>query len=230
MQMLSNNASTVMRRIARTFDDTVTEPHIHRYYEWLLLYGEDEAEKGDYKIIARGSSALVERDIQNQTIAQMGAMVLNPTFGIDPKRWVGEYFKSQRLDPRNFQYTEEEMDQMAEAAAQAPQQDPNQVRAEAMIQTATIRAKAEMDKAALVQNSDVQELNLRAQEAAIDRQHERELAQMSYQMKLMEYAEKRNLSLEQLKAQLAEVAMKEKNKREIYQDEANLRRQTGQGI
>ena len=230
MQMLNNNASTVMRRIARTFDDMVTEPHIRRYYEWLLLYGEDEAEKGDYKIIARGSSALVERDIQNQTIAQMGAMVVNPAFGIDPKRWVAEYFKSQRLDPRNFQYTEEEMQQMAEAAAQAPQQDPNQVRAEAMIQTANIRANAELQKATLVQNSDVQELNLKAQEANLERQHQRELAQMSYQMKLMEFAEKRNLSLEQLKAQLAEVAMKEKNKREIYQDEANLRRQTGQGI
>jgi hypothetical protein len=32
-----------------------------------------EDEKGDYNIDARGSSALVERDLQNQAIAQMGS-------------------------------------------------------------------------------------------------------------------------------------------------------------
>ena len=43
MVMLQNNAGTVLRRIARLFDDRVTEPHIRRYYEWLMLFGEDHA-------------------------------------------------------------------------------------------------------------------------------------------------------------------------------------------
>jgi hypothetical protein len=47
MTMLNNNASAVLRRLARTFDDCVTEPHIRRYYAWLLQYGEDD-EKGDF--------------------------------------------------------------------------------------------------------------------------------------------------------------------------------------
>ena len=57
MQILNNNGTTVLRRIARNFDDRVTEPHIGRYYEYLLLHGPDDC-KGDFTIDARGSSAL----------------------------------------------------------------------------------------------------------------------------------------------------------------------------
>jgi hypothetical protein len=54
MQILQNNAGTVLRRIAKTYDDRITEPHVRRYYEWLMTYG-DDAEKGDFQIDARGS-------------------------------------------------------------------------------------------------------------------------------------------------------------------------------
>ena len=47
----------------------------------------NEAEKGEYQIDAHGSAALVERAIQDQSIAQMAAMALNPAYGIDPKKW-----------------------------------------------------------------------------------------------------------------------------------------------
>lgn len=231
MQMLNNNASTVMRRIARTFDDNITEPHIRRYYQWLLDDPDvPEEEKGDYKIIARGSSALVERDIQNQTIAQMGAMVLNPAFGINPKLWIAEYFKSQRLDPNAFMFTEEELQQMQEAAAQNPPQDPATIRAQTQLQIAQVRREGEMQKVQVNQQSDMQELQFKAQEAERDRQHERDMRNMEYQMKMMEFAEKRNITLEQLKTQLADTALKERNRRDMFVAEKNLALQTGSGI
>ncbi|MFN3377475.1 MAG: hypothetical protein ACK40S_13120, partial [Burkholderiaceae bacterium] len=121
MQMLQNNAGTALRRIARLFDDRVTEPHIRRYYEWLMLHGEDEEAKGDFVIDARGSTALVERDLQNQSIAQMGGLVGNPAFGIDPKKWFAELLKSQRLSPERFQMDER---QAAAMATQPPPEAP----------------------------------------------------------------------------------------------------------
>lgn len=232
MQMLNNNASTVMRRIARTYDDKVTEPHIRRYYEWLLLDQDvPDEEKGDYQIVARGSSALVERDIQNQSIAAMGAMVANPAFGIDPKKWFAEYSKSQRLDPRTFQYTEDELKAMQEQMASQPQpQDPNQIRAEASMQVAQIRSSADLQKAQLNQQSDMSELQFKAQEAERERQHDREMKQLDYQMKMMEFAEKRNISLEQLKGDLAKTAMTEKNKRELQGAEIAVKQNMGTGL
>ena len=120
MQILNNNASTVLRRIARLFDDLITEPHVRRYYNYLLQYGEDE-EKGDFMVDARGSSALVERDIQNQQILQMSAIVANPIFGLDPKKWASEFLKSQRLDPKRFEYDDEKWRQLVEQLSQRPQ-------------------------------------------------------------------------------------------------------------
>jgi hypothetical protein len=232
MQMLNNNASTVMRRIARTYDDKITEPHIRRYYEWLILDPDTpEEEKGDYKIVARGSSALVERDIQNQAIAQMVPMVLNPAFGINPKKWIAEYYRSQRLDPNLFLYSEEELLQMQEAAAQQPPvQDPNTIRAQATIESTKIRSQTDLQKATLVQNSDMEELRFKAEEAQREREHDFAMMQMQREMKIMEFAQQNQLSLEQVKAKLADTAMKEKNKRELYNAEQELKIREGSGI
>ena len=120
MQMLNNNATAVLRRIARFFDDLITEPHVRRYYTFLLQYGED-SEKGDFHIDARGSSALVQRDLENQAIGEMANIVLNPAFGKDPKKWINEYLRSRHLDPKRFDYDDEQWQQIVENMAKGPQ-------------------------------------------------------------------------------------------------------------
>ncbi len=55
MEMLQNNASSVMRRTARIFDDKITEPHINRYYRYYLQFGEDDRGKGEFVVDAEGS-------------------------------------------------------------------------------------------------------------------------------------------------------------------------------
>ena len=107
MKILNENAHTVLRRLSRNIDNMVTEPHIRRYYEWILLYGPEEAQ-GDFIIDAEGSSALVERNIQNEAIMQLGEFAMNPVFGVDPKKWFMEMLKAQRLDPHRFMYAEGE--------------------------------------------------------------------------------------------------------------------------
>lgn len=155
MQMMQNNAGTVLRRIARLFDDRVTEPHIRRYYEWLMLYGEDDACKGDFQIDARGSTALVERDMQSQAIMQMGALATNPAFGIDPEKWFGETLKAQRLDPVRFLMDEEKK---AQAAQQPPPEPPQ-------IAVAKIRAESEQQLVQMQQQFDTQMAQMAAQAA-----------------------------------------------------------------
>lgn len=111
LQMMSNNASAVLRRVARLYDDRITEPHVGRYYGYLLMYGEDSM-KGDFQIDARGSSALVQRDIENQAIAEMVKMVGNPIFGIDPKKWAAEWLKAKHLDPKRFEFDDDKWQQI----------------------------------------------------------------------------------------------------------------------
>jgi hypothetical protein len=229
MTMLNNNASTVMRRIARTFDDRVTRPHIRRYYEFLLTYGEDEEEKGDFQIDARGSSSLVERDLQNQFLAQSLQLSLDPRYEINPARALKEYLQSQRIDVRKLEYTEEEKAQQAEAAKQQPQ-DPRQITAEASLQVAQIRSKAEVDKANAQIQSDQTETQLRMQDAREDRQFRLQELTLNREIKMLELANSQKISLDKIKAQLADTAMKEKNKREMFSAEAEIKQRQGSGL
>lgn len=131
-QMQRNDGSTVLRRIARMYDDKITTPHLRRYYNWILMYGSPE-EQGDFTIQARGSSALVERDINNRSIMDLGSLVGNPIYGLDPKRWAEQYLKSQKLDYSNFDYEDEDWKQLVEQMG-APQPDSS-------VEVATIRGQ-----------------------------------------------------------------------------------------
>lgn len=231
MQMLFNNASTVLRRIARTFDDSITEPHIRRYYEWLMLYGEDEEEKGDFSIDARGSTALVERDVQNQALLQMSNFIADPEFGVDKRKWFMEMVKTQRLDPAKFTYSDEQMQANAEnAAKQPPPPDPRVISAESSIKVAQIRAESDNSKETIQSQTDMQELEFRRETMAMDNQARREELAINREIKIMELAQAQNMSIAQIKAQLADTAIKERSKKELQAAEIIVKQQHGSGI
>jgi len=114
MQMQQNNSSSTLRRIAKRMDDYVTEPHITRYYDWMMQHSEREDIKGDYQIDVRASSALVERDAQQQFMLGLTQLVADPQYDISPKRLLNELLKGQRIDPKRVQYTAEEREEMAQ--------------------------------------------------------------------------------------------------------------------
>lgn len=203
MQMLNNNASTTLRRLGKLFDDRITEPHVRRYYHWLLQHGED-AEKGDYCIDARGSSALVERDIQNQAVMQMGNIVTNPVFGLDPKKWAAEFLKSQRLDVKRFEFDDEKWQQIVESMAQGPQ-DPR-------LAVAELRAKAD-ERIKLLDGAFKKELLLLEQRFD-DYQAERD-RQLELIVSDLERAGAKDISLDQLKARLADTTIKTRTQRDL---------------
>jgi hypothetical protein len=83
------------------------------------------------------------------------------------------------------------------------------------LQVAQIRAQTEMGKAQLNQASDMEELRFKAAEAERQRAFEREMKQADLQMKLMEFAENRNLQLEDVKAQLTKTTMELSTQKEL---------------
>lgn len=136
MQLLNNNASAPLRRIAKLFDDLITEPHIRRYYRYLLKHGSDD-EKGDFQIDARGSSALVERSLASQELLAMGQFAANPVFGVDPKKWATELIKSKSLKPSRLMFSDPEWEKLV---GQLTQQASKQSDA---VQVAQIRSESE---------------------------------------------------------------------------------------
>lgn len=239
-ELQNSNAKTLLRSIAYSFDDHITDPVVHLFHEWYLLDPEiPQEQKGDWRINARGSVSMVERAIQEYTWMQLLQVSLNPSYGLSPGDIATEYLKSKRIDPRKAQLSEEDKAKLASAQPapppvvmaaqireqgatqrlqmqlQADQQGAGQGAPDSSLQVAQIRAQTEMGKAQLNQNSDMAELQFKAQEAERQRQFEREMKQADLQMRLMEFAEKRNMQLEDVKAELTKTTMELSTQKEL---------------
>lgn len=209
MTIVNNNATSVLRRIARLFDSCITEPHIKRYYAWMMEYGEDEDEKGAFMIEARGSSALVERDVQNHTLPQIAQMALNPAFGWNPKKASSEFLKSLRFDPSAFEYTEEEQKQMAEQKA------PVDPRIEAAIINAQSRKEiVQMTEKVKAVNAQA-DREFEATENEKDRNTKIMVQMVDEQLAGQELSSQERQVLEKIKADLAKAAASLNLQREL---------------
>lgn len=200
-QLQNNNANQLLRSVGYTFDTDITKPVAEQDYEWLLLDSNvDDALKGDWMIRANGSAALVERAIQTQTIAQQGQLVASSSevFGIDPKKWYAEYLKGNRLDPRSFQYTAEELEQKKKQPPPMPPQ----------VQAAQIRAQVDMQKAKMDTDRDTEFVKAETQRTQAESESRQQELTMKWQLAQLEYANKRQISLEQVKAEIAQTTMK----------------------
>jgi hypothetical protein len=229
MQMLMNSANVVLRRLVKQFDDMITKPHIRRYYDYNMMYNEDEEIKGDFSIDARGSSALVVRDIQNQSFLNLLAAGANPVYGmyLDTQKLFEKALQAQHIDPAEVFKSEEEIEQIKEAQKQAAAQGPAPDPAMAVAQ---MRAEAEMQKAQAQNQGDLQELQVRQAMAAQEADLRIMQLEMTREIEMLKLSNSQNISLEKIKAQLADTAMKERSRKELFAAERDLALKTGSGI
>lgn len=115
VQMLQENGSATLRRLAKLFDDRVVEPHVTRYYNWLMHYGEDEMAKGDFAVKTRGATALAERALQNGQLSEVLLFSKDPDYGLDPERVMKEWLRARRIDPSRLEIDEQERQRRREA-------------------------------------------------------------------------------------------------------------------
>lgn len=228
-QIQNNNANILLRSVGYSFDDHITEPVIRGFYEWLMLDPNvPEEEKGDFKINAHGSSALVERAIQDNMLQQMGAMVMNPAFRIDPSKWFEQLLKSKRLDPRSVQYTEEEFAEIQKN--QQPQQPVQIAVAQIKAQADQYKTQATLQAEAQIAQIENETARTRIQvdtdrdTALVNAQHEKNMVeaqarmaelQLKKELAMMEYASTHQLSLDEIKASLAKESMRLNVQREL---------------
>lgn len=169
LQLKTNAASNVLRRLARLFDDSITEPHVTRYYEWIKIYGPDAA-KGDVQVDARGSSTLVERDLQTQALQQLLPMSKDPEYGVSPKKLMKQLLLGQRFDYETLAMDEEER-QRIEQSMQQPdiKQVVAEIGAKSDVEVAKLRAQMDWMIEQLKAGLKREELAVEATSAAEDR-------------------------------------------------------------
>ena len=149
-ELQDNNAHTWLRSIAERFDDMLTEPLVHCFYEYLLLDPSvPDREKGDFEINAQGSVAMVERAIQEQTLTSMLQASSNPAYKIDPAKLFALLLKAKRMNPDDVQYTKAEQEKM-EAQPPSPPLPIllEQMKGQNAMQVVQAKAQAEMQQSA----------------------------------------------------------------------------------
>jgi hypothetical protein len=238
-QLQNNNANQLLRSIGYAFDYYITEPLVKMYYEYLLLDPDvPEDEKGNFTIDAHGSIAMIERSIQDQTIAQMTPLAQNPMFGVNPKKWFEVLAKSKRLDPRQFQYTDAEQQQLdsqpkpeapaiavakikAQVAQQQMQLDAKLAQEENTLALEIERLQIQSDQAIAKLTNATAQLRVKMdtdrdtvyvesemKRAQADFQAAMETLRLKRELAAMEFAAKHNLNLENVKAKLADTTMR----------------------
>jgi hypothetical protein len=176
----------------------------------------------------------VERDLQNQSILQMGALVANPGFGIDPEKWFEEMCRAQRLDPKKFTMDEEKKAQLAQQPPPvAPQIEAAKIRAG--IEMEKLKANMQQSQAELTVEQQIAQLENQTMQtrikvdtdrdlALVNAQHEKNVndanlrlqeLQLKKEIELLKYATQQNISLEETKTALARDAMKLRVQKEL---------------
>ena len=104
MELLFNNASVGLRHRVRTIDDDITSPIITGFYDWNMEFHPDPAIKIEAKVVARGSTALLERDIQNKNTIQLAAILQNPKYApfVDPEKELDVVLSALRISPERI--------------------------------------------------------------------------------------------------------------------------------
>jgi hypothetical protein len=206
----------------------VTRPHIRRYYDYNMMYNEDEEVKGDFQIDARGSSALLTRDIQNQAFLNLLAAGMNPVYGmyLDTQKLFEKALQAQHVDPAEVFKSPEEIERIKEQQAQAAAQQPPDPR----IAAAQIRAQSDIARVQAQNQGDMAELQTRLQIKQADIAARREEMQLTREIEMLKMANAQNLSLEQIKAKLADTAIRERGKKELFAAEQRLKLVAGSGI
>jgi hypothetical protein len=75
ISMLMNAANVVLKTVVKNVDDYLIEPLIKSFYDWNMEYSDDETIKGDMCVVARGSTALIAKEMQSQRLQALLALI-----------------------------------------------------------------------------------------------------------------------------------------------------------
>ena len=75
LSMMMGAANITLKDQVKNFDDGITEPFIKALYFWNMEFGTKPHTKGDFNIVARGSTSLIAREVQAESLNQFLAIV-----------------------------------------------------------------------------------------------------------------------------------------------------------
>lgn len=118
ISMLMGAANVALKSTIKNIDDFLLEPMIEGLFHWNMEYNPRQDIKGDLRIVARGSTALVQKEVQSQRLLQFLSLVSNPMDSalIDRNKLLRDIAQTLDIDPDDVIKSEERL--QAEQAIQ----------------------------------------------------------------------------------------------------------------
>lgn len=111
ISILMSNANIVLKSVIKNIDDFLTRPMIRSLYDWNMTWNENENVKSDMRIIAKGSTALIQKEVQSQRLLQFLSLINNPMDAqmVDREKLLTDIAKSLDIDPDEVIKSQKEM-------------------------------------------------------------------------------------------------------------------------
>jgi hypothetical protein len=125
LSMLIGQANITLKDQIKYFDDGITSPFIKALYYWNMDFNPKQNIKGDFEIVAEGSTSLVAKEVQAEHLNQFLALTSNDVDLQYINRDVAlrQVAKAMDLDELNLIKSPEQVQSEQMARAQQMEQD-----------------------------------------------------------------------------------------------------------
>lgn len=238
MELLFNNASTTLRHRVRTLDDCITGPQVSGYYAWNMDFHPDPSIKVEAKVITKGSTVLLEKDIQNKMTVNLAAVLQNPKYAefVDPEKELNIVLRSMKIRPEEVKKSAQQIKQ-AQDNPQQPAPDPKIVAAQMNLESKKMDIADSQQQREFEAGRNNQELEFRRENLAYNTMRE----DKEFEIAMTDMSIKRDTSLIKIDADTMKSregiiakqrmeALKIDAQNQRFNAESALRVSTGQGI
>jgi len=187
MQMLMNNSNIVLRSATKNFDDGVTTPTVRRFYDYHMMYTDRPEIKGDFDIVAKGTSVLIAREEQQEKLMMLSQVAANNPIFAELTKWSGLYreiLRTLQVPVDTVSYTDEELERKQQEKGQQEEIPP-----EIQVKMKELQLRE-------------QELELKAQEQQFEQEYKVAELQTRQEKDRMEIALKEGITMAQLEAKV----------------------------
>ena len=118
LSMLMGAANISLKDLVKAFDDDITVPFVSALYHWNMQWNTDETIKGDYEVVATGSTSLIAKEVRAQQHQVLVGVTAQPRFAgmTKDQDWLKQIFKDADM-PDTLVRSEEEYRQWQQEQA-----------------------------------------------------------------------------------------------------------------
>ena len=231
--ILANNASIVIRRAVKQWDDNITDPVVTGMYDHNMEHVDDDSIKGDMEIVTRGSATQLVMETQQQVIAYWMGLIDHPLWAcyLDERKVARLAAHTQRFNLADIMRDEDEVKMRLTALRN--NQGPEAMQAQLEM------AKMELEQMKLQLQQAVEGAKIEGAEQ--ERQLKLAVAQIERETAFIKMAADRQMASDKVMGELEKMRereagetqrliLKEQAATERYVAEERLRRDTGAGI